>query len=77
VVGEGLNHFVREDSHCPLVRSEITDPWEDAAELNSLASPSQAAVAASIGPDPGPLYIAAELISGGRTAKSVFELFAA
>jgi hypothetical protein len=38
---------------------------------------SQAAEAASIGPDPGPRYIPAELIAGGRTAKSVFEPFAA
>jgi hypothetical protein len=64
-------------SHCPLLRSASTDPWEDAAELNSLASPSHAAEAASIGPAPGPVYIAAELISGGRTAKSIFEPFAA
>jgi hypothetical protein len=38
---------------------------------NSAASPSQAAAAASIGPDPGPSYIRAELISGGKNAKSI------
>ena len=74
---DGLNHFVREDSHCPLVRSAATDLWEDAAELNSLASPTRAAEAASIGPEPGPLHIPAQLIAGGRTANSIFESFAA
>jgi hypothetical protein len=37
-------------SHCPLLRSASTDPWEDAAELNSLASPSRAADAAASDP---------------------------
>ncbi len=33
--------------------------------------PSQAAAAASIGPDPGPQYIRPELISGGNAPKSI------
>jgi hypothetical protein len=40
-------------------------------ELNSPASPSQAAAAASIGPGPGPVYILPELISGGNNPKSM------
>ena len=40
-------------------------------ERSWAASPSQAAAAASIGPDPGPEYIRPELISGGNTAKSI------
>ncbi|BBX65784.1 hypothetical protein MSAS_49580 [Mycobacterium saskatchewanense] len=47
----------------------MTDPNELAAESSSAASPSQAAAAASIGSDPGPLYIRIELISGGNTKK--------
>jgi hypothetical protein len=54
-----------------ILSSEITEPYEVAAECNSVASPSQAAAAASIGPDPGPSYIRPELISGGNTAKSI------
>ncbi len=34
-------------------------------------APSQAAAAASIGPDPGPQYIRPELISGGNAPKSI------
>ena len=41
----------------------------DAADANSAASPSQAADAARIGAEPAPVYISAELISGGNTAK--------
>ena len=37
---------------------------------SSLASDSQAAAAASIGSEPGPEYINAELTSGGSAAKS-------
>jgi hypothetical protein len=37
---------------------------------NSTANPSQPAAAAIIGPDPGPIYIRPELISGGNAAKS-------
>ena len=48
---------------------EVTDPNEDAAELNSAASPSQAAAAASIGAEPAPENISAELISGGSIKK--------
>ena len=38
--------------------------------LNSVASPSQAAAAASIDPGPGPEYMRPELISGGNPPKS-------
>ena len=50
---------------------EVTDPKEAAAEPNSPANPSQAAAAASIGPDPAPRYIRAELTSGGNTEKFI------
>jgi hypothetical protein len=51
----------------------ITDPYEDAVERNSAANPSQADAAASIDPNPGPEYIRAELISGGKPPKSIAE----
>jgi hypothetical protein len=54
----------------PLIKSEITKPYDNAVEYNSTANPSQAAAAASIGPDPGPVYINPELISGGKIPKS-------
>jgi hypothetical protein len=38
-----------------------------------VANPSQAEAAANIGPDPGPAYIRAELISGGKPPKSIAE----
>jgi hypothetical protein len=53
--------------------SEITARYEDAADCNSVANPSQAEAAANIGPDPGPAYIRAELISGGKPPKSIAE----
>ena len=40
-------------------------------ECNSAARSSQAAAATDIGPDPGPVYIRAELISGGNSPKSI------
>jgi hypothetical protein len=55
-------------SHDPLVRLETTDEYEAAVDCSSAASPSQAAAAARIDPDPGPLYILPELISGGSAA---------
>jgi hypothetical protein len=58
-------------SQGPALNSESTDPYEVANECNSLASPSQAAAAASIGPAPGPVYIFPELISGDNNAKSI------
>ncbi len=54
----------------PLVRSEITMPYDDAVAYNSSANSSQAAAAVTIGPEPGPVYIKPELISGGKAAKS-------
>jgi hypothetical protein len=51
----------------------ITDPYEDATERNSAANPFQAVAAACIDPDPGPAYIRAELISGGKAPKSIAE----
>jgi hypothetical protein len=57
-------------SHSPSVSSEITD-WQAAAVmLSSAAVLFQADPAAIIGPDPGPAYMRAELISGGNAAKS-------
>jgi hypothetical protein len=45
--------------------------YDDAVELNSAASASHAAAAASNGPEPGPEYIRPELISGGNAPKSM------
>jgi hypothetical protein len=50
-------------------RFEVTEPNEEAAELSSEDNPSQAAAAASIGAEPAPENIRAELISGGITKK--------
>ncbi len=52
----------------PLARFVITELYEAAAERISVASWLQAALAASIGAEPAPEYILAELISGGSTA---------
>ena len=57
--------------HAPCTSPEVTDLNEAAAEPSSLASPSQAAAAASIGPDPAPANIRPELISGGNTTKVI------
>jgi hypothetical protein len=38
---------------------------------SSAATPSQAAAAAINGPDPGPVYMRPELISGGSAPKSM------
>jgi hypothetical protein len=57
--------------HGSSVKLEITDPDEAAAEYKSAASPSQPVAAAIIGPDPGPVYISPELISGGSIPKSI------
>ena len=53
--------------------AEIDDPYEEAAEFNSAPNEAQAAAAASIGPEPGPAYIRAELISGGKPPKSMLK----
>jgi hypothetical protein len=52
----------------PLVRLSITDEYEETVDCNSPATPSQAAAAARIDPEPGPAYILPELISGGNAA---------
>ncbi|BBZ40455.1 hypothetical protein MCNS_35180 [Mycobacterium conspicuum] len=52
-------------------RSDVTDANESAAEPNSAASPSHAAAAASVGPEPAPENIRSELISGGNTEKFI------
>jgi len=57
-------------SHAPPVSSDTADRYEVAAKANSADSPSQAAAAATIGPDPAPAYIRPELTSGGRAPKS-------
>ena len=46
-------------------------------DCNSAANPFQAVAAASIDPDPGPAYIRAELISGGKAPKSIADPSAA
>ncbi|BBX42838.1 hypothetical protein MSIM_42890 [Mycobacterium simiae] len=56
--------------HWPFVTPEITESKEDAEAHMSAARPSHAAAAASSGPEPAPPYIRAELISGGKNAKS-------
>ncbi|BBC64050.1 hypothetical protein MMRN_09460 [Mycobacterium marinum] len=59
--------------HAPSARLEVTDPNEATAEPSSPANASQAAAAASSGPDPAPEYIRAELISGANTEKIIAE----
>ncbi len=55
--------------HEPLTKPDVTVSKDAAADANSSAKPSQAAAAASIGSDPAPENINAELISGGSTKK--------
>jgi hypothetical protein len=50
----------------------VTDLKELADDANSDASAFQAVAAPSIGPEPGPANISAELISGGNHAKCGF-----
>ena len=57
-------------SHDWPVSSETTARYDVAAEPNSAANPSQAAAAATIGPEPAPAYIRPEFTSGGNTPKS-------
>ena len=52
----------------PVVSVEITEEYADSVDCSSVASPSQAAAAARIDPDPGPVYIRPELNSGGNAA---------
>src|ERR1700743_1518610 len=54
-------------SHGPVVNVEITDPKPAAAECNWSASSPQPAEAATREPEPGPVYIRPELISGGNS----------
>jgi hypothetical protein len=54
-----------------VVRPEIADEYDAAAECNCDANSFQAVAAASIGPAPGPVYIRPELISGGSIPKSI------
>ncbi|EID11467.1 hypothetical protein MXEN_15677 [Mycobacterium xenopi RIVM700367] len=61
VIADGPNQ-------APLVRLETTDEYETAVDWSSAESLSQAAAAARIDPEPGPLYILPELISGGSAA---------
>lgn len=57
-----------------MVRPETTEQYELAVEQSSPANALQASAAASIGPEPGPVYIRLELISGGSIAKSIAAL---
>ncbi|VBA47173.1 hypothetical protein LAUMK191_00788 [Mycobacterium attenuatum] len=56
--------------HRMLARSITTDRYMLAAERSSAASSCQLAAAARSELDPGPVYIRAELTSGGNSAKS-------
>jgi len=56
--------------HGPLANPETTDRNDEAAADKSDANPSQADAAISNGPGPAPPKINAELISGGKSAKS-------
>jgi hypothetical protein len=53
-------------SQGPPAKVSITDEYEETVDCSSLASPSHAAAAARIDPDPGPAYIRPELNSGGN-----------
>ncbi|CFB85561.1 Uncharacterised protein [Mycobacterium tuberculosis] len=57
--------------HGSTISVDTTDPYETAAEVNSAATPSQAAAAASIDSGPGPEYIRLEFTSGGKSPKSI------
>ncbi|BBX75171.1 hypothetical protein MSHI_30770 [Mycobacterium shinjukuense] len=57
--------------HDPSAKPAVTDENETAAESSSPAKASHAAAAASIGPDPAPANIRAELISGGKIVKFI------
>src|SRR6478672_1886677 len=57
-------------NHSSPVRVERTASYDNAVARNSAANSFQAETAANIGPEPGPMYIRAELISGGNAAKS-------
>jgi hypothetical protein len=52
--------------HVPPDKFEVTEPNESAAARNSPANPLQADEAASMGADPAPASISAELTSGGE-----------
>jgi len=54
-----------------VANPEVTDENEFAAESSSEANPSQAAAAASIGPEPAPPCICTEVMSGGNTEKFI------
>jgi hypothetical protein len=56
--------------HSSPVSAESTEPYDNAVARNSAANPFHADAAASIGPEPAPEYMRAELISGGHVAKS-------
>ncbi|CNJ06483.1 Uncharacterised protein [Mycobacterium tuberculosis] len=60
--------------HAPATSPSTVDPYDEAADCRSAANESQAAAAASIGPDPAPRYIRPELISGGSAPKSNIDL---
>jgi hypothetical protein len=57
--------------HAAPANPEVTEENDCAADPNSLASPSQAAAAASIGPEPAPEYINQDVVSGAATKKLI------
>src|SRR6185437_6174441 len=56
--------------HCSPVNVPMIDSQEVAVVLNSAARLLHVVAAAMRGPAPAPAYISAELISGGKAAKS-------
>ncbi|BBX42184.1 hypothetical protein MSIM_36350 [Mycobacterium simiae] len=58
-------------SHRPVVNPAINERYPAAAVCSSAANPSQAIAAMTIDAGPGPAYIRAELISGGKAPKSI------
>ena len=53
--------------HGPATKPDVTESNIAAVEFSSADSSSHAAAAVSMEPDPGPVYIRPELISGGKT----------
>ena len=57
--------------HGPFARTETTDLNDAAEARKSDANPSHATAAISSGAAPAPVYIRAELTSGGNTRKFI------
>ncbi|BBZ43930.1 hypothetical protein MPRM_12110 [Mycobacterium parmense] len=70
---EAVDSIAAEAGPCqaPAVSPEVIDENDCTAVLSSADSPSQAAAAASIGPEPAPEYSNDEMTSGGDTKKLI------